>query len=330
LRVALFPLRRSLLGRRAKGLRDPLHWWGGWAHSSTTAQAVVPKMSATAQAVVPKPSTQQLRALFVGSAVPFIAFGIVDQSVLIWAGDAIDNTVGVYLGLPTLAAAAMGQVLSDTCGVTFGGTIEALCLKLGLPLPGLTDAQLRMGITKRVSTLGGVCGVITGCFIGMLNLLVVDLGAAERAKKAKELESITKTIMADGQVALSCERATLWIVDADKRELWSSVAQGVSKTLRVPLQEDTSVAAWVAKHNEVANIAEVLIDERWGGKALDVGSFVPRSMLCAPVVHGSEVVAVIQLMNKYDGDVPATFDHHDEKVLKILCSHVAIFLEQLS
>ena len=35
---------------------------------------------------------------------------------------------------------AMGQVLSDTCGVAFGGTIEAAALKLGLPLPNLTDA----------------------------------------------------------------------------------------------------------------------------------------------------------------------------------------------
>lgn len=37
------------------------------------------------------------------------AVGIVDQTVLIYAGDAIDNTVGVALGLPTLAAAATQQ-----------------------------------------------------------------------------------------------------------------------------------------------------------------------------------------------------------------------------
>ena len=39
-----------------------------------------------------------------------------------------------------MAPEAMGQVLSDTCGVAFGGTIEAAALKLGLPLPNLTDA----------------------------------------------------------------------------------------------------------------------------------------------------------------------------------------------
>ena len=53
----------------------------------------------------------------------------------------------------------MGQVMSDTCGVAFGGTIEACALKLGLPLPGLTDAQQRLGAVKRVSTLGGGLGI---------------------------------------------------------------------------------------------------------------------------------------------------------------------------
>ena len=57
--------------------------------------------------------------------------------------------------LQTPPVKAMGQVLSDTCGVAFGGTIEACALKLGLPLPGLTDAQQRLGAVKRVSTLGG-------------------------------------------------------------------------------------------------------------------------------------------------------------------------------
>jgi hypothetical protein len=36
--------------------------------------------------------------------VPFIAFGFVDNTVLIYAGDYIDNTVGVAFGLSSLAA----------------------------------------------------------------------------------------------------------------------------------------------------------------------------------------------------------------------------------
>jgi hypothetical protein len=70
------------------------------------------------------------------NAVPFVAFGFIDNTVLIYAGDAIDNSVGVAFGLSSLAAAAMGQIFSDTSGVLFGGAIEAWFLKLGIHATG--------------------------------------------------------------------------------------------------------------------------------------------------------------------------------------------------
>jgi len=185
-----------------------------------------------------------------------------------------------------------------------------------------------LGITKRVSTFGGVCGVIVGCIIGMSNLLVIDLQASERAKKAKELESIMMTVMADGRQSLSCERATLWIVDEAADELWSSVAHGVEGILRVNYKTGTSVAGWVAVSKQLANIPDVQKDSRWKGNNSE--SFVTKSMLCAPVMCDDKVVAVIQLLNKKDGDNSIAFDGNDEKVLQMLASHVSIFMDQLS
>ncbi|CAE8620361.1 unnamed protein product [Polarella glacialis] len=281
-----------------------------------------------------KPTRLQLRRLFVTAAVPFVAFGIVDQTVLLYAGDAIDNTMGVKFGLPTLAAAACGQVLSDTCGVTFGGTIEAMALKLGLQLPGLTDAQKRMGITTRIATLGGVCGVIVGCLIGMLNLLVIDLGAAERAKKEKALSTIMKTVMESGKSVLECSRATLWAVDEEKQELWSSIREhqekNVGNIIRVPLTS-TSIAGWVAQNNEGVNIPDVTKDPRWSKGVKFADGFELRSMLCAPVVLEGKVVAVIQLMNKNDKDGNScAFLKEDVKLIGMLAHHTALFMEQLS
>ena len=296
----------------------------------TNATNEVPEPT-NATSEVQKPTPLQMRRLFITSAVPFVAFGIVDQSVLLYAGDAIDNTLGVALGLPTLAAAAMGQVLSDTCGVAFGGTIEAAALKLGLPLPGLTDAQQRMGSVKRISTLGGVCGVILGCFIGMSNLLIIDLKAAERAKKEKELAKIMKTVMEDGRSALDCDRATLWAVEeeaGEHGELWSTFASGVNGSLRIPKSE-SSLAGWVACNNQVINIPDVTKDRRWAKQT--TSDYVTKSMLCAPVVLEDKVVAVIQLLNKLDQNgkiVP--FDVSDERALKMMAGHTAMFMSQLS
>ena len=87
--------------------------------------------------------------------------------VMITMGEAIDATFGVTFGLTTLTAAGFGQIFSDISGICFGGTVEAVCSRLGLPTPKLTPAQAAMGQTKRITTLGAVCGVTVGCLLGM-------------------------------------------------------------------------------------------------------------------------------------------------------------------
>jgi hypothetical protein len=54
-----------------------------------------------------------------------IRFGFVDNVVMLTAGELIDTTIGVRLGLATLTAAALGQVVSDVSGV-FSGTHRVL------------------------------------------------------------------------------------------------------------------------------------------------------------------------------------------------------------
>jgi len=208
--------------------------------------------------------------------------------------------------------------------VIFGGTIEALALKLGLPLPGLTDAQLRLGLVKRVSTSGSALGVIIGCLLGMTNLFLVDLEATERAKKAEELRTITKTIMDDGRTVLSCERATLWIVDEEAKELWTTFGHGLKNNLRIPNSPD-SIAGWVAHNQTLLNIPDLKKESRWSKRG--DGTYVPSNMLCAPVLKGPDTIAVIQLLDKTDKTgrkVP--FEEADERLLIMLASHVQIFM----
>ena len=55
-----------------------------------------------------------------------VGFGFVDNLVMIMAGDAIDHHIGMALGLTTLAAAGLGNAVSDAAGVYLGGYIEAM------------------------------------------------------------------------------------------------------------------------------------------------------------------------------------------------------------
>lgn len=59
------------------------------------------------------------------------------------AGEYIDLTVGVAFGISTMAAAALGNTISDLFGLGLGGVIEDLATRLGLPPSNLSrcDSQ---------------------------------------------------------------------------------------------------------------------------------------------------------------------------------------------
>eukprot|EP00277_Geminigera_cryophila_P031507 CAMPEP_0173057432 /NCGR_PEP_ID=MMETSP1102-20130122/738_1 /TAXON_ID=49646 /ORGANISM="Geminigera sp., Strain Caron Lab Isolate" /LENGTH=294 /DNA_ID=CAMNT_0013922949 /DNA_START=1 /DNA_END=885 /DNA_ORIENTATION=+ len=138
---------------------------------------------------------EQKKILFVSAAVPMIGFGFMDNLVMITMGEFIDSTMGVTFGLSTLTAAGFGQIFSDISGICFGGTVEAVCTKMGLPTAKLTSAQAAMGQTKRTTTFGAMCGVTVGCLLGMSILLFKSDETEDRkhdAEFSKMLEADNK------------------------------------------------------------------------------------------------------------------------------------------
>jgi Transmembrane protein 65 len=136
----------------------------------------------------PPVTARQFRILFLRAAIPMIGFGIMDQTIMLQAGNAIDCTLGVTFGLSTLTAAAFGQVCSDASGVLFGGTLESLACRAGLPKTGLTLYQRSLPVVKRVRLLGSFCGVLFGCCLGLVNLFFIDT----RRSTTLKLEALTE------------------------------------------------------------------------------------------------------------------------------------------
>ena len=85
---------------------------------------------------------------------PMIGFGIMDNFIMIQAGDAIDRSFGATLGIATLTAAAFGQVFSDVSGVLFGGVVERGVTRMGVVPPNISSAQRRLAVCKNV-IIGG-------------------------------------------------------------------------------------------------------------------------------------------------------------------------------
>ena len=70
-----------------------------------------------------------------------------------------------------------------------------------------------------------MCGVVAGCCLGLLHLLLIDPHAAERAKEEKET-AVFRAMCDEGHNVVGCAAASLWIVDYDKRELWTRASSG--------------------------------------------------------------------------------------------------------
>lgn len=134
------------------------------------------------------PTQAQLYQVALANALPYFGFGLLDNGIMIVCGDVIDATLCVSLGFSTMAAAALGNTISDVAGIFSGDVIEKMAEKRGFKQPRLTEEQLQLPITKRYKTAGSVVGIVTGCLVGMFPLLLMDHGHHDgnEAKDAKD------------------------------------------------------------------------------------------------------------------------------------------------
>lgn len=134
------------------------------------------------------------------------------------------------------------------------------------------------------------------------------------------MEEVTKLIEA--------ERGTLYIVDEEKGEIWSKIAQKAEiKEIRQKI--GVGISGYVAKTGETINIKDAYRDKRFDPTTDKKTGYVTRSILCMsirePVKNEREtgkIIAVLQLLNKIDGH----FTDEDEDLLTSLGSQIAISL----
>ncbi|NXJ61658.1 TMM65 protein, partial [Rostratula benghalensis] len=121
---------------------------------------------------VAPPSPGQLRHVFFHNALPFVGFGFLDNAIMIAAGTQIELSIGVVLGISTMAGK---YCWIPNCFFFFSsslaGYVEALASRLGLSIPDLTPKQADMWQTRLSAHLGKAIGVTIGCILGMFPLL---------------------------------------------------------------------------------------------------------------------------------------------------------------
>ncbi|XP_061675261.1 transmembrane protein 65-like isoform X2 [Syngnathoides biaculeatus] len=103
---------------------------------------------AQGQLDIAPPTAAQLRYVLLHNALPFVGFGFLDNCIMIVAGTQIELSIGVILGISTMAAAALGNLVSDLAGLGLAGYVEALASRLGMQIPDLSPKQADMWQTR--------------------------------------------------------------------------------------------------------------------------------------------------------------------------------------
>ncbi|HWP29960.1 MAG TPA: GAF domain-containing protein [Chloroflexota bacterium] len=197
------------------------------------------------------------------------------------------------------------QVINKRTGV-FTAEDEALLAALGTPVTiairnaSLLEAQRREAARRA---------------------LLLDVMRALSSELT--LDTLLDVIMARTTEAMQADRSTLFLIDAERGELWSKVAQGMERTeIRLPLH--AGIAGYVAATGTTLNIPDAYQEPRFNPEIDRLTGYRTRTILCMPVRNpGGRIIGVMQCLNKRDG----VFTSEDEALLGALCSQAAIALE---
>ena len=147
--------------------------------------------------------------------------------------------------------------------------------------------------------------------------------ATKRLNSTLDLAELLNIILQLTTRHSGAERGTVFLVDHEKKEIWSLVGLGLEQhEIRLPVTK--GIAGWVAQHGETVNLADAYADPRFESEFdLRLG-FRTRSLLCLPIRNkDGETIGVLQLLNKKTGP----FTRADESMLRAISDHVALALE---
>lgn len=112
---------------------------------------------------------------------------------------------------------------------------------------------------------------------------------------------------------LECDRASVFLLDTQKEELWSKAAKGSDVVIRIPL--NSGVVGYVASKGEILNILNPYSDARFNQDVDKKMNYKTNSILCAPIHNkNKQIIGVLQALNKGNG----TFSKNDEGLMGIL------------
>ena len=160
------------------------------------------------------------------------------------------------------------------------------------------------------------------------------LNVAKAMSTERDLGVLLEEIVEHARSVVDATRGSIFLLDKDKNELWSKVAQG-AREIRFPA--DKGIAGHVAQTKTILNIPDAYADPRFNPAVDKATGFHTRNMLTVPMISTKEdVVGVLQVLNKnvagHEAEIEQglpgpPFDAEDEEMLLALGGQAASAIE---
>lgn len=152
--------------------------------------------------------------------------------------------------------------------------------------------------------------------------LAAILAISQRMNSQRDLSALLDLIAREATSLLDCERASIFLLDRERNELWSKVALGSDEILRFDARR--GIAGNTALTGNTINVRDAYSDPRFYTAIDDKTGYRTRNVL-AVAVHNQqgEIIGAFEALNKRNG----AFSARDEESLWALASHAAIAVE---
>jgi len=150
---------------------------------------------------------------------------------------------------------------------------------------------------------------------------LLDVGKAMASER--NLDRLLQLILGEVTRVMEAERSSLFLVDRDRNELWSKIAQGL-EVREIRIKIGMGISGYVAQTGKTVNIPDAYADPRFNQETDRRTGYRTHNILCAPMRNKhEEVIGVLQVLNKLDG----AFTAEDEDLLLALSSQAAVAVE---
>jgi len=148
------------------------------------------------------------------------------------------------------------------------------------------------------------------------------LAICQKMNSERDLGALLDLIAREATNLLECDRASMFLLDAERNELWSKVALGSEEILRFDAR--MGIAGHTVETGQTINVEEAYADPRFYTAIDGQTGYRTRNVLAVAMRNQrGQIIGAFEALNKNAG----AFTARDEESLAALASHAAIAIE---